>query len=145
MRYGLSRWDVLRLYLDGGTVAIDNIAAERAIRPIAVGCNNWLFAGSDAGEKRTANIPTLIESAKPNGLEPEHYLAAVIGGISDLTNGTAAFGLRRSKLFMWVIPAGFIIQTALDSLRKGHRLLATIAALNAEACGNFRAAVPVGV
>ena len=49
MRYGLSRWDAPQLYLDDGTVEIDNNAAERAIRPIAVDRNNWLFAGFDAG------------------------------------------------------------------------------------------------
>ena len=48
---------------------------------MAVGRNNWLFAGSDAGGERTANILTLIETAKLNGLEPERYLAAVIGSI----------------------------------------------------------------
>lgn len=78
MRYGLSRWDALQVYLDDGTVEIDNNAAERAIRPIAVGRNNWLFAGSDSGGERTANILTLIETAKLNGLEPERYLAEVI-------------------------------------------------------------------
>lgn len=78
MRYGLSRWDALKVYLDDGTVEIDNNAAERAIRPIAVGRNNWLFAGADAGGDRTANILTLIETAKLNGLEPEQYLAGVI-------------------------------------------------------------------
>lgn len=87
MRYGLSRWEALRVYLDDGTVEIDNNAAERAIRPIAVGRNNWLFAGSDAGGERTANILTLIETAKLNGLEPERYLADAIGRISGLAAG----------------------------------------------------------
>jgi len=49
---------------------------------MAVGRNNWLFAGSDAGGERTANILTLIETAKLNGLEPERYLANVIGEIT---------------------------------------------------------------
>ena len=78
MRYGVARWDALQVYLDDGTVEIDNNAAERAIRPIATGRNNWLFAGSDAGGERTANILTLIETAKLNGLEPERYLAEII-------------------------------------------------------------------
>ncbi len=82
LRYGLARWDALQVYLDDGTVEIDNNAAERAIRPIAVGRNNWLFAGSDAGGERTANILTLIEAAKLNGLEPERYLARVIENLS---------------------------------------------------------------
>ena len=81
MRYGLARWDALQVYLNDGTVEIDNNAAERATRPIAVGRNNWLFAGSDAGGERTANILTLIETAKLNGLEPERYLANAIAKI----------------------------------------------------------------
>lgn len=85
MRYGLSRWDALQVYLDDGTVEIDNNAAERAIRPIAVGRNNWLFAGSDAGGERTANVLTLIETAKLNGLEPERYLADIITRVSNVT------------------------------------------------------------
>jgi len=68
MRYGLARWDALQVYLDDGTVEIENNAVELAIRPIAVGRNNWLFAGSDAGGERTANILTLIETAKFNVL-----------------------------------------------------------------------------
>ena len=52
---------------------------------MAVGRNNWLFAGSDAGGERTANILTLIETAKLNGLEPERYLADVIGRIGSNT------------------------------------------------------------
>ena len=78
MLYGLSRWEALQVDLNDGTDEIDNNAAERAIRPIAVGRNNWLFDGSGAGGERTANILTLIETAKLNGLEPERYLADVM-------------------------------------------------------------------
>ena len=84
MRYALSRWAALEVYLDDGTVEIDNNAAERAIRPIAVGRNNWLFAGSNAGGERTANILTLIETAKLNGLEPERYMTDVLTRIGNL-------------------------------------------------------------
>lgn len=59
---------------------------------MAVGRNNWLFAGSDAGGERTANILTLIETAKLNGLEPEHYLASVIERIGS-TSPSKAFDL----------------------------------------------------
>ncbi len=50
---------------------------------MAVGRNNWLFAGSDVGGERTANILTLIETAKLNGLEPERYLADVLGRVGN--------------------------------------------------------------
>ncbi len=62
---------------------IDNNAAERAIRGIALGRKNYLFAGSDAGGERAAAIYSLIETAKLNGLDPEAYLRAVLARIAD--------------------------------------------------------------
>ena len=63
MRYALSRWDALSVYIDDGRVEIDNNIAERAIRPIGLGRKNWLFAGPDKGGERIANILTIIETA----------------------------------------------------------------------------------
>jgi transposase len=82
MRYTLSRWQALTRYLDDGRIEIDNNAAERAIRGIALGRKNWLFAGSDAGGERAAAIYSLIETAKLNGIDPEHYLRSVIAQIA---------------------------------------------------------------
>jgi len=56
----------------------DNNAAERALRPVALGRKNYLFAGSDAGGERAAAIYSLIGSAKLNGLDPEAYLREVL-------------------------------------------------------------------
>jgi transposase len=83
IRYALSRWQALTRYQDDGTLAIDNNAAERAIRPLVLGRKNWLFAGSDVGGERSAAIYSLIETAKLNGLDPEAYLYAVIDCIAD--------------------------------------------------------------
>ena len=83
IRYARSRWTVLTHYLDDGTLEISNNAAERAIRPLALGRKNYLFAGSDAGGERAAAVYTLIETAKLNGLDPEAYLREVIGRIAD--------------------------------------------------------------
>ena len=83
IRYALSRWEALTRYLDDGTLAIDNNAVERAIRPLVLGRKNWLFAGSDAGGDRAAAIYSLIETAKLNGLDPEAYLCAVLDRIPD--------------------------------------------------------------
>jgi hypothetical protein len=83
IRYALSRWSALTRYLDDGTLAIDNNAVERAIRPLVLGRKNWLFAGSDAGGERAAAIYSLIETAKLNGLDPEPYLRAVLDCIAD--------------------------------------------------------------
>ena len=83
IRYNLKRWDALTLVLRDGRACIDNSAAERAIRPIALGRRNWTFAGSDAGGLRAAAIYSLIETAKANGLDPEAYLRHVIERIAD--------------------------------------------------------------
>ena len=83
IRYARSRWTALTRYLDDGTLEISNNAAERAIRPLALGRKNYLFAGSDAGGERAAAAYTLIETAKLNGLDPEAYLRQVIGCIAD--------------------------------------------------------------
>jgi transposase len=83
MRYGLGRWDALTRYLHDGRIEIDNNAAERSIRGIALGRKNWLFAGSDAGGGRAAAIYSLIETAKLNGIDPETYLRSILARIAD--------------------------------------------------------------
>ncbi|WP_262032348.1 IS66 family transposase [Microvirga sp. Mcv34] len=83
IRYALSRWTALCRYLDDGTIEIDNNAAERSIRPVALGRKNWLFAGSDAGGERAAAILSLTETAKLNGLDPEAWLRDVLARIAD--------------------------------------------------------------
>jgi transposase len=82
-RYGLKRWASFTLFLQDGRVAIDNNPAERAIRPIALGRKNFLFAGSDAGGETLADAMTIIETAKLNSLNPAAYLADVLGRIND--------------------------------------------------------------
>lgn len=83
IRYAMTRWQALTRYLDDGTVAIDNNAAERSIRPLALGRKNWLFAGSDSGGERAAATYSLIETAKLNGWDPEAYLRHVLECIAD--------------------------------------------------------------
>jgi transposase len=83
MRYALRRWSAFVLFLQDGRVAIDNNPAERAIRPVAIGRKNWLFAGSDAGGETLADAMTLIETAKLAGLNPEAYLTDVLARIND--------------------------------------------------------------
>ena len=83
MRYALGRWNSFTLFLDDPRVAIDNNAAERAIRPIAIGRKNFLFAGADAGGEILADAMTVIETAKLSGLDPEAYLADILARIRD--------------------------------------------------------------
>ena len=70
-------------YATDGRLEISNNAAERAIRPLAIGRKNWLFAGSDTGGERAATIYTIIETAKLNGIDPEAYLRDIITRIAD--------------------------------------------------------------
>ena len=81
IRYARSRWSALTEYVGDGRLEISNNAAENAIRPIAVGRKNWLFAGSDKGGERAAIFYTLIRTAKLNGLEPEAYLCEILDRI----------------------------------------------------------------
>ena len=76
--YAEGQWPMLEVYLEHGHVAIDNNAVERAVRGIAVGRKNWLFAGSFAGAERAAAMYSLVESAKMAGVEPYAYLADVL-------------------------------------------------------------------
>ena len=78
IRYACSRWPALTCHLDHGRLEISNNAAENAIRPVALGRKNWLFAGSDSGGERAALFYTLIRTARLNSVEPEAYLRNVI-------------------------------------------------------------------
>jgi len=82
-RYMRARWTALMRCFDDGRLALDNNPAERALRCIAIGRKNYLFAGSDAGGRRAAAMYSLIESAKLNGVNPQHYLADVLTRIAD--------------------------------------------------------------
>jgi transposase len=76
--YSLRRWVALTRYLDDPDVPIDNNWCENQIRPIAVGRNNWLFAGSLRAGRRAAAVMSLVQSAKMNGHDPYVYLKDVL-------------------------------------------------------------------
>jgi hypothetical protein len=81
--YSFNTWAALVRFLDDGRLCMTNNAAERALRCIAVGRNNWTFAGSDNGGRRAAAIYTLIESAKLNDIDPQAWLADVLTRLQD--------------------------------------------------------------
>jgi hypothetical protein len=76
--YSLRRWSALTRYLDDGTLPIDNNWVENRIRPIALGRNNWLFAGSARAGRRAAVVMSLTQSARLNGHDPYAYLRDVL-------------------------------------------------------------------
>lgn len=81
--YALNNEAALLRFLNDGKIEIDNNAAERAMRPIAVGRKNWMFAGSDNGGHTAAGIYSLIETAKMNNINPFLYLQKVLNTIQD--------------------------------------------------------------
>ncbi|NKB59571.1 MAG: IS66 family transposase [Alphaproteobacteria bacterium] len=83
IRYAITRLKRLRPYLDNGTLEIDNNAAERAIRGVAVGRKNWLFAGSQRGGRSAAITYTLIETARLNDIDPQAWLTDTLARIAD--------------------------------------------------------------
>lgn len=80
--YIANRWTALTRFLEDGALELDNGAVERAVRGIAIGRRNWLFAGSDAGAERAAVIYTIIESAVLHGHEPWAYLSDVLAKLA---------------------------------------------------------------
>jgi transposase len=83
IRYALARWIALCRFLDDGRIDLDNNPVERAIRPVALGRKNHLFAGSDGGGARWATVCSLIATAKLNGVEPFAYVRDVLQRMTD--------------------------------------------------------------
>jgi hypothetical protein len=81
--YSLVRWKALTRYVDDGRLEMDNNAAERGMRAIALGRKNYLFVGSEAGGKAAAIAYTLIETAKLNAVDPHAWLADTLARIPD--------------------------------------------------------------
>lgn len=86
MLYTLNRWKSLNVYLRDAMLGIDNNPVENAIRGVALGRKNWLFAGSEGGGRRAALFYTLIESAKLNGVDPHAYLTHVFEKLPSATS-----------------------------------------------------------
>jgi transposase len=82
VQYALNHWDALLRYTQHGFVAIDNNAAERALRPIAVGRNNWLFVGSKIGGRTAAILFSITSTCRRLNLDPFAYLRDVLTCLS---------------------------------------------------------------
>src|ERR1700730_18601893 len=100
VRYALGRWEALLRYCNDGHLEIDNNAAERSLRAVALGRKNYLFAGSDRGGESAAVIYSLIGTAKLNGINPESYLRNVLSRIAEHPIN------RIDELLPWNLTAG---------------------------------------
>ena len=80
--YALNHWDALIRPLEAGFLEIDNGASERAMKPVALGRKNWLFAGSDEGGKTAATLMSLCTTCKDLGIDPFAYLRDVLDRVS---------------------------------------------------------------
>jgi hypothetical protein len=83
IQYALNRWKYVKRYLDDGQLEIDNNLVENAIRPVALGRKNYLFAGSHEGAKWAAVLYSLISSAANCGHNPYEYLRDVLQHLPD--------------------------------------------------------------
>ena len=99
IRYALNRLPKARAYLGHGVLELDNNAVERAMKPVALGRKNWLFAGSEGGGKAMAIAFTLIETAKLNDVDPQAWLTWVLDRIADHKIN------RIDELLPWNFPA----------------------------------------
>jgi hypothetical protein len=79
--YTINQWEALNRYTEQGFLNIDNNAAERALKRVAIGRKNWLFAGNDNAAASHARLWTLIASAERHGLNPQTYLMSVLAKI----------------------------------------------------------------
>ncbi len=86
MNYTHKQWPKLLVYIEDGRLRMDNNLVENAIRPFVIGRKNFLFCDSVAGANASANLYSLIETAKANGIEPYAYLKTVF---TELPNGTS--------------------------------------------------------
>jgi transposase len=80
--YTLNQWDALKVYTTQGFLTIDNNAAERAMKRVAIGRRNWLFAGNDAAAANAAVLYSLIASAERHNIDPQAYLTSVLANIA---------------------------------------------------------------
>ena len=99
MDYMLKRWEGFTAFLGDGRVCLSNNAAERALRGVALGRRAWLFAGSDRGGERAAFMYTLIGTAKLSDVDPQAWLADVLGRIAD----TPQFELGELLPWNWAV------------------------------------------
>ncbi|SDD61276.1 IS66 C-terminal element [Paraburkholderia lycopersici] len=84
--YMRGQWPKLVRYIENGNWPISNHLCENAIRPFVVGRQGWLFADSVAGAHASANLDSIVESCKANGIDPYRYLRWLFEMLPKATN-----------------------------------------------------------
>ena len=114
IRYALGRMPKARPHLSNGHLSLDNNSAERAVKPVAIGRKNWIFAGSEGGGKAMAIAYSLIETAKLNDVDPQAWLTWVLARIADQKI------TRLDELLPWNYAAEYLFSVALGAVRSAH-------------------------
>lgn len=95
--YAQSQWTALNAYVKQGCLSIDNNAAERAMKRVALGRKNWLFAGQDAAAENHARLWSLIASAERHGVDPQRYLTSALANLPLLRPNDCGAGAVDSR------------------------------------------------
>lgn len=109
LAYLTKHWSTLIVYCEDGRLDIDNNRTERAIRPFVIGRNNWIFSDTVNGAKASANLYSLIETAKLNGLEPYRYLWHVF---QELPKAQSLADIER--LLPWTVDSAYVNKLSCD-------------------------------
>ena len=100
--YTFNQWQALQRYCESGELKIDNNAAERTMRPIAIGRKNWLFVASRTGGQRAAVLMSLVQTCKHNQVEPWAYLRDVFDRLPKLSETPTSEDLDQLLPDRWV-------------------------------------------
>jgi transposase len=99
IRYALNHWDGLVRFLDDGRIELDTNSVERSMRPVALSRKNSLFAVSDDGGENWASMASLIETCKPNGVNPQLHITDLL---TRLVNGWPEKRIDELMPWHWV-------------------------------------------
>src|SRR5262249_38296415 len=101
--YALNNWEALGRYLERGYLAIDNNLSERTLRAVALGRNNWVVLGSEAGGETAAGLYTMVLSCKPLGIDPLAYVREALMGLFGLGERPTAEQLSEWLPDRWLL------------------------------------------
>jgi len=98
LTYCLNQWHKLNQYVNDGRLNIDNNRAERAVKPFVIGRKNWMFSNTTRGATASAELYSIIETAKANGIEPLKYFRLLLEELPKRKNGDTVEDLMPWKV-----------------------------------------------